>query len=49
LTLASPDGDYPRPAVLDDQARAELNAVLKKLRDDVPDIVARADGRASRQ
>jgi hypothetical protein len=49
LTLPSPDGDYPRPAVLDDKARAELHAVLKKLRDHVPGIVARADRRASRQ
>jgi hypothetical protein len=49
LTLASPDGDYPRPAVLDDEARAELNDVLTKLRDHVPDIVARADRRAAGQ
>jgi DNA-binding transcriptional ArsR family regulator len=42
LTVPSPNGDYPRPAVLDEKARKALDTVLARLRPEVQTIVAGA-------
>jgi hypothetical protein len=47
LTVPSTNGDYPRPVVLDERARAELRAVLGELRPKVRTIVAEASRRAA--
>jgi DNA-binding transcriptional ArsR family regulator len=47
LTVASTDGDYPRPVVLDEQARGELRDVLDELRPKVTKIVAGASRRVA--
>jgi DNA-binding transcriptional ArsR family regulator len=47
LTIPAPDGDYPRPAVLDARARREVLDVLKRLRPQVQTIVAAAAQRGA--
>lgn len=46
LTMPDPDGGYPRPAVLDADARKRLTAMIAKLRPEVRQIVAEAIARA---
>jgi DNA-binding transcriptional ArsR family regulator len=46
LTVPAPDGGYPRPAVLDERARAELRDVLERLTPEVRAIVVDAGRRA---
>jgi hypothetical protein len=48
LTVPAEDGGYPRPTVLDDDARERLTAVLERLRPEVQQIVAEAVARAER-
>jgi DNA-binding transcriptional ArsR family regulator len=48
LTVPAPDGGYPRPTVLDDLARAELEKLIARLRPEVRDIVAAATARIVR-
>jgi DNA-binding transcriptional ArsR family regulator len=47
LTLPAPDGGYPRPTVLDDDARHELHAILATLKPQVRAIVAGAAQRTA--
>jgi DNA-binding transcriptional ArsR family regulator len=48
LTLPSSDGGYPRPTQLDDEARAELEVIIAKVRTWVEDVVVEADRRVAR-
>ncbi|MCW3004731.1 MAG: winged helix-turn-helix transcriptional regulator [Conexibacter sp.] len=45
LTVPSPDGGYPRPALLDEHARDELRTIIERLRPQVQGIVAGATQR----
>ena len=45
LTVPDPDGGYPRPAVVDDPAREQLQALIAQLRPTVRDIVTAATER----
>jgi DNA-binding transcriptional ArsR family regulator len=42
LTVPDPDGGYPRPAVVDDPAREQLQALIAQLRPEVRAIIAAA-------
>jgi DNA-binding transcriptional ArsR family regulator len=46
LTIPDPDGGYPRPVVLDDDARLQLRTVLDKLQSEVRAIAAASTARA---
>jgi DNA-binding transcriptional ArsR family regulator len=46
FAVPSPDGGYPRPAVLDDRARDELQAILDQLRPRVQSITVDSTQRA---
>jgi DNA-binding transcriptional ArsR family regulator len=46
LTIASSDGGYPRPVVLDADARARIDALLEGLRPQVREIATRSTARA---
>jgi len=48
LTVPAADGGYPRPAVVDEAARALLMAVLDRLRPEVKQIVADSVARDER-
>jgi DNA-binding transcriptional ArsR family regulator len=45
LTVPAPDGGYPRPAILDESAREQLQRMIARLRPEVRDIVAAATAR----
>jgi DNA-binding transcriptional ArsR family regulator len=45
LTVPASDGGYPRPTVLDDPARRQLQKLIAKLRPEVQGIVAAATER----
>jgi DNA-binding transcriptional ArsR family regulator len=45
LTVPDADGGYPRPTVLDDPAREQLQALIAQLRPEVRTIVAAATAR----
>jgi hypothetical protein len=45
LTVPDADGGYPKPAVLDDPAREQLQALIAQLRPEVQTIVAAATAR----
>jgi DNA-binding transcriptional ArsR family regulator len=47
LTVPDPDGGYPRPTVLDDPAREQLQALIAQLRPEVRTIVAAATERTA--
>jgi DNA-binding transcriptional ArsR family regulator len=47
LTVPARDGGYPRPAVLDDPARRQLQKLIAKLRPEVQGIVAAATERGA--
>jgi DNA-binding transcriptional ArsR family regulator len=49
LTLPDPDGGYPLPAVVDKQARAQLEAILEKARPQVRKVIVAALARARKQ
>jgi DNA-binding transcriptional ArsR family regulator len=48
LTVPDPAGGYPRPTILDDAAREQLQAVIAKLRPEVRTIVTAATDRSQR-
>jgi DNA-binding transcriptional ArsR family regulator len=48
LTVPAVDEGYPRPAVVDDLARAQLTSIIQRLRPEVRKIVAEAVARAER-
>jgi DNA-binding transcriptional ArsR family regulator len=48
LTVPDPDGGYPLPAVLDDQARAQLLQLIALLRPEVQGVVAESTIRNGR-
>jgi DNA-binding transcriptional ArsR family regulator len=47
LTVPDPKGGYPQPGVLDDLARARLNAVLARVRPIVQQVVTESTARAN--
>jgi len=46
LTVPGRDGGYPRPSVVDDEARAELDEILQALQTKVQQIVVASTARA---
>jgi DNA-binding transcriptional ArsR family regulator len=49
LTVPDEDGGYPRPSVLDDTAREQLQDVITQMRPEVQRIVAAATARAAKR
>jgi DNA-binding transcriptional ArsR family regulator len=46
LTVADPDGGYPRPVALDDRARSDLRKIIERLEPEVRAVAADATARA---